>query len=307
MIQEVTDSNIEAARRFLECHAETSLFLLSNLTALGPRLGESFNSGNFRCIVESGAVAAVFCLTRRGNLLVQTGGRADQAGEIFHACDRDVVPIQGVVGEWRAAEALWRILCAQPAFRPNHTSKEVLLRLDLAGQEARGPIDDRVRLLEPSDFAEWERLNTAYRIEAGLPMQGTAEQRRATFVSQSAAGHWWRAVDARRLVAIAGLNAVYRQLGQTGGVYTPPDRRRKGLARSVMQGLIADARHRHGLEQLVLFTDEDNAPAQGLYASLGFTARGHFGLLFGVWGPERGSEWQNCQSRGRETSCGPIA
>jgi RimJ/RimL family protein N-acetyltransferase len=74
-----------------------------------------------------------------------------------------------------------------------------------------------------------------------------------------------------------------------------------------MQGLIADARHRHGLEQLVLFTDEDNAPAQGLYASLGFTARGHFGLLFGVWGPERGSEWQNCQSRGRETSCGPIA
>lgn len=220
MIQEVTDSNIEAARRFLECHAETSLFLLSNLTALGPRLGESFNSGNFRCIVESGAVAAVFCLTRRGNLLVQTGGR-------------DVVPIQGVVGEWRAAEALWRILCAQPAFRPNHTSKEVLLRLDLAGQEARGPIDDRVRLLEPSDFAEWERLNTAYRIEAGLPMQGTAEQRRATFVSQSAAGHWWTAVDARRLVAIAGLNAVYRQLGQTGGVYTPPDRRRKGLARSV--------------------------------------------------------------------------
>src|SRR4029077_11087448 len=89
MIGHVTDSDLQRVRAFLESHVDTSLFLLSTLAALGPRLGHHLNSGNFRLIEAHGQIVAVFCLTRRGNLLVQAGGRTDLAEQIFEACETE--------------------------------------------------------------------------------------------------------------------------------------------------------------------------------------------------------------------------
>jgi predicted GNAT family acetyltransferase len=277
---DVTDSNVEAARSFLVEHAETSLFLLSNLTAHGPRLGESMNSGNYRYIEHAGKVVAVFALTRRGNLLAQTGGREDLAAAILQACEAEPVPIKGVVGEWTVADALWRRLCSNPGFQPVHTSKEILHRIVLepspVHQAHRG-----VRRLAASDFERWEPLNTAYLIEEGLPVQVTLDQRRESFIGQASEGHWWGLLESARLVAIAGLNATFESVGQVGGVYTVPEKRRKGLARAVMLALSEDAKTRLGMKKLILFTGEHNTAARRLYESLGFTQIGHFGLLFG--------------------------
>ena len=87
MIRHVTDSDIQRVRAFLESHVDTSLFLLSTLAALGPRLGHHLNSGNFRLIEEEGRIVGVFCLTRRGNLLVHAGGRTDLAEQVFEASE----------------------------------------------------------------------------------------------------------------------------------------------------------------------------------------------------------------------------
>src|SRR5687767_5200243 len=103
MIVAIDDSNIDAAREFLRRSAESSQILLGNLAAYGCQLGSRMNSGNFRAIVEDGAIVSVFCLTRRGNLLLQTAGRADLSGEILAACALDAVPIRGVIGEFRGA------------------------------------------------------------------------------------------------------------------------------------------------------------------------------------------------------------
>src|SRR5689334_14942488 len=132
MIRHVTDSDLGQVRAFLESHVDTSLFLLSTLSALGPRLGTHLNSGNFRLIEEGGNIVAVWCLTRRGNLLVQAGARVDLAEAIFAACEAEPVAIRGVVGEWATAEALWNLLRADPLFAPTHALKDVLYRLSLA-------------------------------------------------------------------------------------------------------------------------------------------------------------------------------
>jgi len=71
MIRNVETDDLERVRGFLEAHVDTSLFLLSNLAIFGPRLTDHGNSGNYRLVEEAGRVVAVFCLTRRGNLLVQ--------------------------------------------------------------------------------------------------------------------------------------------------------------------------------------------------------------------------------------------
>jgi len=184
MIRDVTDSDVPAVRAFLERYVETSLFLLSNLAVTGPRLGDHLNSGNFHVVTDAGEIAAVLCLTRRGNLLLQTGGRADVASAILEACDREPIPLRGVVGEWRAAEAVWRLLCRRPMFRPERATKEVLMRLDLPPADTASS-EDRVRFLEARDFAQWDRLTTDYLLEQHLPVQGTREQRQAWFTRQA--------------------------------------------------------------------------------------------------------------------------
>jgi ribosomal protein S18 acetylase RimI-like enzyme len=261
---------------------DTSLFLLSTLAALGPRLGHHLNSGNFRLIEADGQIVAVFCLTRRGNLLVQSGGRADLAEQIFEACETEPIEVRGVVGEWPLAEALWNLLRADPRFETTHNLKDVLYRLML--KEAPRPAVEsvNVRPLDAADFVQWERLNCAYFAELSLPLQATLEQRRTDFMMRIRSGLWWGALDdSHELVSIAALNATYGSLGQVGGVYTRPADRRKGLSRAVMRLLIEDCRGRLGFEKLVLFTGEDNMSARKLYESLGFEPAGAFGLLLG--------------------------
>ncbi len=303
MIQDVTDSDLERVRAYLEAHLDSSLFLLSNLALFGPRRGDAPNSGNYRCAVEDGTLVAVFSLTRSGNLLVQAAGRADLAAQIFEACKDEPIQITGVVGDWPTAEALWGLVCADPRFEPNVSIKDVLFSLPLTRSDgphsSMAPRALNARALNPDDFEQWAPLNAAYLAELHLPLQLTSEERRKEFESRARAQLWWGAFDADRLVAIAGLNAVYGHLGQVGGVYSPPEDRRKGFARAVMARLISDSRTRHHFQRLVLFTGEDNIGARRLYESLGFQAGGSFALFLGTRHAADAPTQQRCKWTGQ--------
>jgi predicted GNAT family acetyltransferase len=297
-IRAVTDADLERVRAFLEAHLDTSLFLLGNLTALGHRLGEDPRSGNYKLLEESGRIDAVFCLTRRGNLLVQAAGRADLAAAILHACREEPMPVCGTAGEWLTAEAIWELLQADPEFVPRHGEKEVLyalapLRADAIAAAPGASREISVQSLEPEDFGPWARLNTAYCDELNLPHELSEEQRRARFVASARARLWWGAFHRDTLVAIAGLNASYGSVGQVGGVYTEPGYRQQGLSRATMEALISDCAKVHRFARLILFTGEGNAGARRLYESLGFKEQGAFGLLLG----ERRSQDSSRQAR----------
>jgi RimJ/RimL family protein N-acetyltransferase len=281
MIGDVGPANLEAVREFLQAHLDTSLFLLGNLATHGPRLGEHLNSGNFRLLEEHGRIAAVFCLARRGNLLLQTGGRADLGAVILQSCREEEIPIHGVIGEWNGAHALWHLLCADPRFKPNVTQREVLYGRELPLAQASDSTL-RVRALEIADFEAWNVLNVAYCAEVQVPLPGSRDERRTLFAAQAEAGCWWGCFDGEDLIGTASLNAQYERVGQVGGVYTRPGYRGRGLAGITMQKLMYDAFHRYRLERLILFTGEDNRAARRLYESLGFRVIGYFGLLFGV-------------------------
>jgi len=285
MIRDVSQSDLESVRAFLEAHLDSSLFLLSNLAAYGPTAGEHPNSGTYRLVEEGGETIAVFCLTRRGNLLVQAGGRAALAEGILEACESDPTEITGVIGEWSTAEALWRLLCDDPCFVPNANTRDILYGrtltdADVINDHELTPLEAAVRAIGPDDFAQWEPLNTAYLMELNIPWQISLEQRREEFESLVREHRWWGAFDGRSLISIGCLNAVYGRLGQVGGVYTSPAQRRMGRGRAVMRAIISDSRSRHAFERLVLFTGEDNRGAQQLYKSIGFQFVDTFGLLF---------------------------
>ena len=282
-IVDVTADTLGPVQAFLERHRETSLFLLSNLGAFGPRAGDSLYSGDFNAVVDEQGVCAVFCLTRGGNLVVQAGGRAELADEIEAACASGPVPVQGLLGEWDVARAIWEVLCARRRVTTTRDAKEILYRLSLTNHAmpSVGPLGERVRMLTVDDFDEWDRLALAFHAEQVLPVQGRPHDRRAVFARAAGLDHWWGAWHDGRLVAIASFNALSGSTGQVGGVHTVPDQRRLGWSRAVMQTLIRDAATRHGVDLLILFTGEDDVGPQVLYESLGFVRVGHFGLFFG--------------------------
>ena len=161
-ICEVTDENITEVQAFLDEHSETALFLASNLSAYGPGLGDAMNSGNFKCIRTGNEIQGVFCLSRRGSLLVETEGRTDFAGDILGACEIESIPIQGVIGEWCSSEAIWNLMRDSKGFAEHYKTKEILYRLHLNPAHNIEVDQSGVRRLISNDFKQWNRLNIAF-------------------------------------------------------------------------------------------------------------------------------------------------
>ena len=79
-------------------------------------------------------------------------------------------------------------------------------------------------------------------------------------------------------MALSGFNAVLREAVQIGPVYTPPELRRRGYARAAVAASLLDARA-EGVQTAILFTGQDNLPAQKAYTALGFRHVGAFRLV----------------------------
>ncbi len=282
MIESVTDKNLAEVKAFLEKYRETALFLLSNLEAHGPSLTEELNSGNFKCLKSPEGLQGVFCLTRRGNLLVQTG--RDCTDEILEACQEEEILIEGVLGEGESSQSLWEaLLTRDPSLQSTYQSKEVLLSLPLSSQP-RGPLlpgGILVRSLESGDFEEWDPLMQAFAAEEGLPFAGTPDQRQKLFEAQTSKGYVWGLFSDDHLLSTADYNARSGATAQVGGVFTQPVYRRRGLSRAVIKTLIVDSVKRHSVDLLILFTGENNRGARKLYKSFGFEPIGSYGLFFG--------------------------
>jgi RimJ/RimL family protein N-acetyltransferase len=278
LLRAVNETDLPQVCAFLEQHANTSMFMLSNLAMNGPRIGEALNSGDFKMIEKGAEICAVFCLTRRTSILAEAGGRTEFAPAIVEACRAEPIPIGGVLGEWKLAEAIWSVLRNTPGFKEMYAGKEILQTLDLAQVTLPAP-RPQVRPLRAEDFEHWDLMNAAFCAEEGLPLLGTPADRQALFVRSAAARRWWGYFEDGHLLAMAGLNAVYKQMGQVGGVFTAPDRRRAGLSRATMNALLSDAVLVHELGRLVLFTGEHSHAARPLYQSLGFITVGDFALL----------------------------
>ena len=266
---------------FSERAPEASLFLLSNLRAFGPRLGASLYSGNFKGVLENGELRAVFCLTRAGSLVVQSGERTDLARAIVDAAKSEKMSIRGVLGEWQSSKPVWDLLCADGCVQETVASKEIFYRLDQVSPVTPGTAGAGVRMLTGDDHDLWEPVSVAFQHEIGVPLLGTREQRKAAFVRSSGRGHWWGAFEAGEVVSIAAIIALHEPFAQIGAVFTVPGRRRKGISRAVITRLILDSREVHQLSRWCLFTEERNTAARQLYESLGFERFGHFGLFFG--------------------------
>ncbi len=277
-VEPLREETLAEALSFLHRYEDFSLFLLGNLEAYGYRIGESPNSGQFKIVRSFGEVVAIFCLAKRGNLIVQSKCSEKALMEaILTSSEEEKIPIQGLLGEWDFCQPFWKLMKEKKVIeKEGLVAKSTLYVLETLASSG----DSSVRLLQKEDYEAWKPLRIDYLKEEGLIQDLSDELLYQLFLEKVDAQISWGCFIDGRLVSMAELNAKTEKMGQVGGVYTIPSERRKGLARRVMQEIMREVQERHALRKLIIFTDEKNQPARGLYESLGSSFRGYYALLF---------------------------
>ena len=280
-VETLSEFNENEAMIFLMNKEDFSLFLLGNLEACGRKLTSSPNSGNFKLIRYQNSVVCVFCLTRRGNLILQSSISEDWILEmILESCKEEDLRIEGLLGEWDFCQKLWALFKKKGIIHKDlFVSKQILYSIKLG--EKTLSHDPNIRLLKAEDYIQWQPLRIAYLLEEGLPNDLSAEQLYDQFLERVHAKIAWGYFLEGTLLAMAELNAKAKNLGQVGGVYTTPKARKKGFAQSVMRTLMKDALDLHKICKLIIFTGETNLKAKKLYESLDVHPVGYYALMFG--------------------------
>jgi uncharacterized protein len=274
-----------ALEAFLLPRLATSMFLLSNARASGLRDTGKPYTGTYAAAFQGDAIIGVVAHFWNGTLMPQVPTSVALLDRLWRAAvAASGRPVRGVVGADDQACAIKAAAGLDDAdLRLDY--REKLYRLDLADLIVPEPLATGAvvaRPATPDDLDSLTDWGVAYRAESlGEPAKPpTAAQRRAnreTTAREIDEGRYWVLEDGGRLVAMTGFNARIAEAVQVGGVYTPPPLRSRGYARCAVAGSLLGVREA-GARLAILFTGEENVPAQRAYAALGFRHIGYFRL-----------------------------
>jgi GNAT superfamily N-acetyltransferase len=265
---------------FLLAHADTSLFLRSNLAAAGMvDEGRPFQA-TYAGAFEDGTLVGVVAHCWNGNLVLQAPRRLGEVTEAALALSGRT--LFGIAGPWPQVCAFRRL----PAFAdrvPAFESEDRLYAtalVDLVRPSALDAPDVAYRRSRDADLdllVEWRIAYAAETLHAtlGHPLHDEA---RADMERHHALGTAFVLEHAGRPVSVSTFNAQLPDVVQIGGVFTPPALRGRGYGRAVVAGSLLDAAA-SGVARAVLFTGRDNLPAQRAYEAIGFHRIGDYGLV----------------------------
>jgi len=279
-IRTLVPGDEEALEAFLLPRVETSMFLIGNARQVGLRdRGERLH-GTYAAAFEGGEMVAVAAHYWNGNVILQAPVHLDAVQRA--AREASGRPLQGFIGPNDQVEQARRAAGIEDA--PTQLDQvEKLYALSLAGLVVppalqRGEV--RGRRLEARDVDLLARWMVAYEAES-LGERVTPALRasvRASVESSVDRGQTWVLEREGELVSTSAFNTAIREAVQIGGVYTPPELRRRGYARACVAQSLLDARA-EGAAASILFTGEDNLPAQRAYEALGYRQIGDYRLL----------------------------
>jgi len=271
----------ERLERFLLAHADTTMFLRGNSRRAGLEYqGERFQAV-YMAALEGEEVVGVTAHTWRDSFILEAPPPLveDLIRAAVEASGRKVTGLIGACAQVDAA----RDAFGWSSIDTILDSREILYRLELdalrvprqleTGEHpCRIPDEGDVELL-----TEWQR---GYFVEA---LGRTREQAREqvmpeTFLPAARDGSLFLLEAGGERVAMTRFNTKTPDCVQVGGVWTPPPLRSRGYARSVVAGSLLHARAA-GATRSILFTEEDNLPAQRCYQGLGYQVIGDYALV----------------------------
>ena len=268
-------------RRFLLPRIESSMFLLGNMQSAGlVDRGQPFE-GSYVAAWEKADIVGVAAHYWNENVVLQAP-LALVEDLARKAVSRSGRPVGGLIGPADQVEVAFNSLVIPPeAIEKDET--EFLYSLDLADLATPENLAGgrwRARRMKVADLELCVAWRVAYSIEA-LDASETPElwqKSRESLQRSQEAGVSWVLEDNGNPVAMSSFNAVLDHAVQIGGVWTPPELRRRGYGRAVVAASLLDARAA-GAELAVLFTGMTNFAAQKAYVALGFERIGDYRVL----------------------------
>ena len=268
-----------ALERFLAAHADSSMFLRSNLRSAGiVYRGAAFEAIYVGCFIQ-GRLAGVAAHCWNGMVVIEADAPvAALAAASVDISGRAVTGIMGPlqqVRDTRTALGMDQVACQMDSTEELHALAldELLVPPALRDGRVRWR---RAGRAEAPLLAAWRY---DYSVAALNCAPGDALRRRCEKEVEILPLDWqFMLADGDDIVAYAAFNAALPQVVQLGGVWTPPERRGRGYGRAVVAGALLAARD-EGVQRGVLFTGEDNVAAKRAYGALGFRRVGDWGLV----------------------------
>jgi len=267
---------------FLARHADTSMFLRSNARSAGLNDRGQPMQATYVAVLDGERIRGVAAHCWNGMVLVQAPDAADAPAVAREAVRRSRRTVTGFSGPWSqvvaAREALG--LGAAPTTKDSRDELYVLdlTRLVVPPELASGtlrcrhPTESELELL-----ADWR---VRFAVEALGATDGPDLRQASTddVRLQHDRGTDWLLLTGAAPVSYSVFNAMLPDIVQIGGVWTAPEFRGRGYARSVVAGSLLSAR-KQGIERAVLFADPTNEAARRAYLFLGFRIVGDYGLV----------------------------
>ena len=267
---------------FLLPRVESSMFLLGNQRAAGLLDNGQVYQGAYAASFESGEIVGVVAHYWNGNLVFQAPRSLNRLWRA--AVKASGRPIGGLIGpKNQVAEANTALKPKIPDSAIQLDESEGLFCLDLDDMIVPADLSSgRVvgRRIEPRDLELVTAWRVAYNVEAigAKDSPELWEESRASMERSLQEGRTWILEKEGEAVASTSFNTAIKEAVQAGGVWTPPELRRRGYGRCVVAASLLDARS-EGVEKAILFTGEKNIAAQKAYAALGFRHIGDYRLM----------------------------
>ncbi len=258
------------------------MFLRSNARSAGLTDRGQPMQATYVAALDGERIRGVAAHCWNGMVLVQAPDAADAAAVAREAVRRSRRTVTGFSGPWSqvvaAREALG--LGASPTTKDSRDELYVLdlARLVVPPELANGTV--RCRHPTASELELLVDWRVRFAVEAlGATDGPDLRQASADDVRrQHDRGTDWLLLAGAAPVSYSVFNAMLPDIVQIGGVWTPPEFRGRGYARSVVAGSLLAAR-KQGIERAVLFADPSNAAARRAYLFLGFRIVGDYGLV----------------------------
>ena len=275
-IRILTPGDESLLESFLLPRVESSLFLLGNMRAAGLADRGQRKQGTYVAALEEGEMVAVAGHFWNDNIIVQ----APQHAALLTATARRATgrPLALLLGPADQVEAALQGLAVQ---LPEFDAREILYGLDLNDLVMPVPLQTgevRSRVIERRDagtVADWRAAMSIEQFHEPDTPELRAGAVESTENSLRSGRRWVLEDGSGQLVSMCDFNAELAEMVQVGGVFTPPEQRRRGYARAVVAAALLDARA-EGVADAILFTKETNAPARRAYKALGFQAIGDY-------------------------------
>lgn len=258
-----------AIEAFLNTHAATSMFPLSNLARHGMQGGHP-RACSFYIRRDADQISDVLTVSDEGVLFPQCPKGFDGVDAIFQGTG-----VKAVLGDADQVAEIRAVLGLTHKAQLDTVEPAYTLRL----QDLRVPDTDlTLRALQDVPRDTLIRWRAAYNVESLDVPSGKAVNNAESDIDIYIANDSHRSLwDGAKPVAMTGFNAILPNIVQIGGVYTPPDLRSRGYGRTAVALHLAAA-FDAGVSQAVLFAA--NEPAERAYRAIGFVPNGQFAIAF---------------------------